>query len=60
MFARPTITTIRADLTRWGEPAAQTLLWIAGGSPMRGSQLLLPVDLVVRHSTGLVLSIRHS
>jgi LacI family transcriptional regulator len=50
--AQPAMTTVRVDRVRWGEAAADRLLRAIGGEALPGSRLLLPVELIVRASTG--------
>jgi LacI family transcriptional regulator len=48
----PGLTTVAAPLRTQGTTAARNLLAIIGGAKARGGAVVLPVKLVVRHSTG--------
>lgn len=48
----PPLTTVRIPLRREGELAAETLLRILGGDPSTPVQVLLPVELMERGTTG--------
>ncbi len=49
----PALTTVQVPLTDMGAVAARTLLeWIAASEPMQTTQTLLPVELVVRGTSG--------
>jgi DNA-binding LacI/PurR family transcriptional regulator len=48
----PRLTTIRVDRAGWGERAVERLIAIEHGKAMQAERLLLPVELIVRDSTG--------
>jgi len=48
----PQLTTIRVDRTMWGDRAVKRVIAAERGEAMQADRLLLPVELVVRDSTG--------
>lgn len=56
LTASPQLTTVHVDRLAWGERAVERLVAMSSGHPMEGDRLLLPVDLIVRDSTGPVRS----
>jgi LacI family transcriptional regulator len=52
MATSPQLTSIRIDRISWGERAVERIVAISNGHPMEGDRLLLPVELIVRESTG--------
>lgn len=53
-YTQPPLTTVRVDRALWGQAATERLLDLIGGEPMQSTRTLLPVELVVRESTGPV------
>jgi DNA-binding LacI/PurR family transcriptional regulator len=52
MATSPQLTSVRIDRISWGERAVERIVAISNGHPMEGDRLLLPVELIVRESTG--------
>jgi LacI family transcriptional regulator len=50
----PQLTTVRVDRTMWGNRAVKRVIAAERGEIMQADRLLLPVELVVRDSTGPV------
>jgi DNA-binding LacI/PurR family transcriptional regulator len=54
----PQLTTVRVDRTMWGDRAVKRVIAAERGETMQADRLLLPVELVVRDSTGPVSETR--
>lgn len=52
----PRLTTVRVDRLAWGERAVERLIAIENGQPMQAERLLLPIEFVIRDSSGPVPS----
>lgn len=51
-YLHPPLTSVHVDRTVWGEVATEQLLQLIGGAIMRPTRTLLPVELIIRASTG--------
>ena len=49
----PQLTTVRVDRVSWGARAVERLIDSLEGKPLVSERLLMPVELVIRQSTGL-------
>ena len=55
-YLSPPLTTVRQDFQEIGRQAAKLLLETVNNGPMKSKQLRLPAELIIRHSTGPVLT----
>lgn len=53
-YTDPPLTTVRVDRATWGEVATEQLIALIGGETARSTRTLLPMELIVRESTGPV------